>query len=95
MPKITNPLDGKTPEQKKNALYSQAMQEIRNRHEDEFFEIVEDLYTANGLTYKRRLTEAQKDEQRARAILAANPDLLARLVAEVAPAEVGEIEVTE
>jgi len=81
MPK-SNPLDGKTPEQKKNALYSQAMQEIRNRHEDEFFEIVEALYEANGLTYKRRLTEAQKAEQQVAALFAQFPDLAAKIAGE-------------
>lgn len=82
MPKTTNPLDGKATEEKKNTLYRQAMQEIRNRHEDEFFEIVEALYEANGLTYKRRLTEAQKAEQQVRALLASNPGLADKILSE-------------
>lgn len=77
--------EGRTAASVKNTLYNQALQEVRNRHEDEFFEVVEALYEAHGLSYKRRLTEDQKAEQQARAILAANPGLAARLAAEYAP----------
>ena len=69
-----------TDAQKKSALYTQAVQEIRNRHFDEFQEIVADLYEANGFTYRKRLSEEEKAEQEARALFAANPSLAERLL---------------
>lgn len=70
--------EGKTEEQVKNALYSSALQEIRNRHSDEFVDLLVDSYAEYGLVYKPRLTEEQKAEQQVRALFAANPALAAK-----------------
>lgn len=86
--------EGKTPTQVKNALYTKALQDLRNEHLEEFTDLIEGLYKTYGLTYRRRLTDQQKDEQQARLILARNPGLLAVLAADVEGAEVGEVEVT-
>lgn len=72
------PYEGKTDGQVKNALYNLAMQQIRDNHMDEFVQIVENLYDAHGLSYRRRLTEQEKAEQQITALLAANPGLASK-----------------
>lgn len=70
--------EGKTVEQVKNALYSQAMQDLRDAHSEEFVGLVTESYAKFGLEYKRRLTEAEKAEQKIAALLAEHPSLAAK-----------------
>lgn len=50
----------KTPEAVKNALYAEAMREVRDNHREEFDALVAEKFEANGLTYKKRLTGEDK-----------------------------------
>lgn len=55
-----------------NALYTQAEAALRTKHQAEFDEILDDLYAANGMTRKRRLSADERlarkhEEQRAKA----------------------------
>lgn len=83
--------EGKTEDQVRNALYNQGLQALRNEHPDEFVKIVTDLFAAHGLTYRRRLTEAERAEQQARALFAAHPGLADRLVDVFPAAEVEDV----
>jgi hypothetical protein len=77
------PFEGKTQDAVKQALYTAAMQDLRNEHLAEFQEAVTASYAAYGLTYKKRLTEQEKAEQQVRALLSAHPELAAKFAAEV------------
>jgi len=72
--------EGKTEAQVKNALYSQALQALRNQYIDDFNNLVSEAYENYGLTYRRRLTDEEKAEQQVRALIAANPTLSDRFV---------------
>lgn len=75
------PFEGKSEEAVKNSLYGKALQQLRNEHADEFVGIVEDLFAAYGLTYRRRLTDEQKAEQQIATLLAAHPNLASKFPA--------------
>lgn len=64
-----------TDQQKKNRLYSEAQRELRNRHTAEFTQIIEAKYAAEGLTYRRRLSEEEKAARQVNDLLAKHPGL--------------------
>jgi hypothetical protein len=47
----------------RNSLYSEAQRILRERHRDEFEQIVTEEYRKVGLTYRPRLTDEQKAER--------------------------------
>lgn len=42
-------------------LYGEATTELRKRHSEEFVEILEGLYTAAGLVYRKRESQAERE----------------------------------
>lgn len=75
----------------RNSLRNQAERSIIEAHRADFDAKLEELYTAAGLTFRKRLTkeqreaakvEAKKAKDRAKldALLAANPDFVAHIV---------------
>ena len=74
----------------RNALRNQAEREIIEAHRADFDARLEALYTENGLSFRKRLTAQQREEQKAAdkrakakakldAILAEHPDLAAQI----------------
>lgn len=64
----------------KSTLYGQAVRELRNRHAQEFDEIVSGIYAEHGLTYTRRLTPEERAEKAAAEERAKADAALARLL---------------
>ena len=74
------------PKDIRSTLYSRAQTILRERHEDEFVDIITGLYAEAGLVYKRRLSPAEKAaaekartlevaEKKLAALLEKHPDL--------------------
>lgn len=59
----------------KNRLRSEAEREVLNAHKDEFHELATRKFAENGLTFTRRLTEAEKAEKKMNDLLAQHPEL--------------------
>lgn len=59
----------------KNKLRGQAERTILDKYKDEFYAEAERLFSANGLEFVRRLTPAEKAEQKLKNLLAENPEL--------------------
>ena len=79
--------DSNAPEtdaQKRNRLRNEAERHILNLHKDEFDDYAEDLFAKNGLTFNRRLSEAQKAEKKINDLIAQHPELEAVLRAQFA-----------
>ena len=58
------------------SAYAKATAILRHHHDDEFHEILEDIYREQGVTVKKRLTGSRKkraDLDKARAALGENP----------------------
>lgn len=73
-----------TDAQKRNRLRNEAERHILNEHKEEFDDYAEALFAKNGLTFNRRLTEAQKAEKKINDLIAAHPELEAVLRAQFA-----------
>lgn len=64
-----------TDSQKRNRLRNEAERHILNLHKDEFDDYAEALFAKNGLTFNRRLSEAQKAEKKIQDLIAKHPEL--------------------
>ena len=73
-----------TDSQKRNRLRNEAERHILNLHKDEFDDYAEALFAKNGLTFNRRLSEAQKAEKKINDLIAQHPELEAVLRAQFA-----------
>lgn len=72
-----------TDDQKRQRAYAAATKALREENDDRFYELLSAGYAAEGLAAPRRkLTDEQKREQEARRLLAEDPGLFDRLVAE-------------
>lgn len=60
---------------KRNRLRNDAERHILNLHKDEFDDYATELFAANGLTFNRRLSEAQKAEKKIEEMIAQHPEL--------------------
>jgi replicative superfamily II helicase len=76
-----------TDAQKRNRLRNEAERHILNLHKDEFDDYAEDLFAKNGLTFNRRLSEAQKAEKKINDLIAAHPELEGMLRAKFEPTD--------
>jgi hypothetical protein len=76
-----------TDSQKRNRLRNEAERHILNLHKDEFDDYAEDLFAKNGLTFNRRLSEAQKAEKKINDLIAEHPELEAMLRAKFIPTD--------
>ena len=76
-----------TDSQKRNRLRNEAERHILNLHKEEFDDFAEDLFAKNGLTFNRRLSEAQKAEKKINDLIAEHPELEAMLRAKFEPAD--------
>ena len=76
-----------TDSQKRNRLRNEAERHILNLHKDEFDDYAEALFAKNGLTFNRRLSEAQKAEKKINDLIAEHPELEAMLRAKFEPAD--------
>lgn len=66
-------------------LYSAAVRELRQRHEEEFLAILESLYSEHGMTYKRRLSAEERAEMVEAAARAKAAERVAALVDRFGP----------
>lgn len=73
-----------TDAQKRNRLRNEAERHILNLHKDEFDDYAEALFSKNGLTFNRRLSDAQKAEKKINDLIAQHPELEAVLRAQFA-----------
>ena len=62
----------------RNKLYTEAQTELRERHEEEFVDLISAKYAEHGLSYRRRLSEEAKAEKQIRELLAQHPGLASR-----------------
>lgn len=76
-----------TDSQKRNRLRNEAERHILNLHKEEFDDYAEALFAKNGLTFNRRLSEAQKAEKKINDLIAEHPELEAMLRAKFEPAD--------
>lgn len=76
-----------TDSQKRNRLRNEAERHILNLHKDEFDDYAEALFAKNGLTFNRRLSEAQKAEKKINDLIAEHPELEAMLRAKFVPTD--------
>lgn len=76
-----------TDAQKRNRLRNEAERHILNLHKEEFDDYAEDLFAKNGLTFNRRLSEAQKAEKKVNDLIAEHPELEAMLRAKFEPTD--------
>ena len=74
-----------TEQQVKGRLRNAAERFVLNNHRDEYYAKLEELHEAEGVEYKRILTQQEKDEKALRELLERNPDLKAKLVQENTP----------
>lgn len=77
-----------TESQKRNRLRNEAERVVITNHKDEFVQVATELFAANGLTFQRRLTEAEKAEKKIKDLLAEHPELKDALAAQFGPASV-------
>lgn len=77
------------PEKTESALrresYAAAEKRLREENKERFDALVQEEAAARGVTYQRRLTEDEKAEQKMRDLLAAHPELAAKIAVEVTP----------
>lgn len=78
---------GETDSQKRNRLRNEAERHILNLHKEEFDDYAEALFAKNGLTFNRRLSEAQKAEKKINDLIAEHPELEAMLRAKFEPTD--------
>ncbi len=74
-----------TEQQVKGRLRNAAERFVLNNHRDEYYAKLEELHEAEGVEYKRILSQEEKDEKALNEILERNPNLKAKLVQENAP----------
>lgn len=48
----------------KSSLYAQAQKQLRERHKEEFNQLVQDAYAEHGMTYRPRLTPEQREARK-------------------------------
>lgn len=73
-----------TERQKRARLKTQATNTLIESHRDEFNKLAENLFSENGLEFKRRLTDEEKAEKELDDLLAKNPALRDKLAAKAA-----------
>lgn len=74
-PETPAPEAPETDAQKRNRLRNEAERHILNLHKEEFDDYAEKLFSDNGLTFNRRLTDAQKAEKKIQDLIAKHPEL--------------------
>lgn len=83
-----------TERQKRARLKTAATNQLIEVHRDEFNQIADDLFKANGLEFKRRLTDEEKAEQKLARLLEENPGLRGKLGNYAGEQHSGELHVT-
>jgi len=68
-------------QQIKNRLRNEAEREVLNHHRDEFYRIAEKKFTDAGLVFARRLTDAEKAQQKIEELLKEHPELRSQFTA--------------
>lgn len=68
-------------QQIKNRLRNEAEREVLNNHRDEFYRIAEKKFKDAGLVFARRLTDAEKAQQKIEELLKEHPELRSQFTA--------------
>jgi hypothetical protein len=71
-----------TEQQVKGRLRNAAERFVLNNHRDEYYAKLEELHEAEGVEYKRILTQEEKDEKALKELLERNPNLKAKILQE-------------
>ncbi len=74
-----------TEQQVKGRLRNAAERFVLNNHRDEYYNKLEELHQAEGVEYKRILTQEEKDEKALNELLERNPNLKAKILQEAQP----------
>lgn len=74
-----------TEQQVKGRLRNAAERFVLNNHRDEYYAKLEELHEAEGVEYKRILTQEEKDEKALNELLERNPNLKAKILQEAQP----------
>lgn len=63
--KTTQNKDQEAPQVKRSALYARAQRVLRERHSEEWHQIMAEQHEAEGLVYRRRLSPKEREEREA------------------------------